>query len=154
MALRYKWKYLHAKQSLSEILTGSLCNCLLEIETLNQQFQKYNQTNELIIKNKIKNYEFNSKPFNTNTFAYQNPNSESIKKQKKTSGLSGLVGLALRPLRETMQACDGAMKSLRSPIRSVAENFSDISFTFFPRFANSIRDFQSSSSSVLVCLSF
>lgn len=77
-----------------------------------------------------------------------------LKKKKKTSGLSGLVGLALRPLRETMQACDGAMKSLRSPIRSVAENFSDISFTFFPRFANSIRDFQSSSSSVLVCLSF
>lgn len=81
MALRYKWKYLHAKQSLSEILTGSLCNCLLEIETLNQQFQKYNQTNELI--KKKKNYEFNSKPFNTNTFAYQNPNSESIKKKKK-----------------------------------------------------------------------
>ena len=44
---------------------------------------------------KNNNYEFNSKPFNTNTFAYQNPNSESIKK-KKTSGLSGLVGLALR----------------------------------------------------------
>ena len=40
-----------------------------------------------------------------------------------------------------MQACDGAMKSLRSPIRSVAENFSDISFSFFfSKFANSIRD--------------
>ena len=65
-----------------------------------------------------------------------------LKKKKKTSGLSGLVGLALRPLRETMQACDGAMKSLRSPIRSVAENFSDISFSFFfSKFANSIRDF-------------
>ena len=65
-----------------------------------------------------------------------------LKKKKKTSGLSGLVGLALRPLRETMQACDGAMKSLRSPIRSVAENFSDISFSFFfSKLANSIRDF-------------
>ena len=125
---------------MSEILTGSLCNCLLEIETLNQKFQKYNQTNELIKKIIITN-------------SIQNPSIRillliktlilnQLKKKKKTSGLSGLVGLALRPLRETMQACDGAMKSLRSPIRSVAENFSDISFSFFfSKLANSIRDF-------------
>lgn len=48
-------------------------------------------------------------------------------REKFTSGLAeGLVEEALSPLRETMQAWDGAMKSLRSPIRSVAENFSDI----------------------------
>lgn len=50
-----------------------------------------------------------------------------MKLWQNTSALSGLVGLVLSPLRDTMHACDGAMKSLRSPIRSVAENFSDIS---------------------------
>lgn len=62
---------LHAKQSLSEIWTGSDFTCL-----------------------------------------------------SATLTLSGFFKL---PLRETMHACDGAMKSLRSPIRSAGENFSDIS---------------------------
>lgn len=39
---------------------------------------------------------------------------------------SGLLGVALSPLREITQAWDGAMKSLRSPILRVGENFSDI----------------------------
>lgn len=45
-----------------------------------------------------------------------------------TSTLSGFfLSVLLNPLRETIHACEGAMKSLRSPIRSAGENFSDIS---------------------------
>lgn len=42
----------------------------------------------------------------------------------ETFGLS--TSLAEPDFIETTQPCDGAMKSLRSPILSVAENFSDI----------------------------
>lgn len=51
-----------------------------------------------------------------------------LNKTENTLALSGLLVLfAFKPLRETMQACEGAIKSLRSPIRSAGENFSDIS---------------------------
>lgn len=112
--------YLHAKQSLSEILTGSVFTCLPEVETFAKRNlpTSLNITNSAPIRQSDKTI---SKRSNFYFFIYR----KSKKEEKFTSGLAeGLVEEALRP--ETMQPWDGAMKSLRSPIRSVAENFSDI----------------------------